>query len=165
VNGNWQSVVFNMTREVSVNSTLDPCIETEPDDIILDNVVDISAFNSKFLHEVKPCEDVNVHSIGGLSMVVNKTGYLDGFFRVHSSDTTKINVLSYAECEDKYRITCLHGEGFIIHTDERDILFTRVGILYVAKWDALMGEARSYVTSQETESMYMKRESAHQASL
>jgi hypothetical protein len=28
----------------------------------------------------------------------------------------------------------------------------------VAKWDAIMGEARSYVSSQETESMSMKRE-------
>ena len=63
--------------------------------------------------------------------------------------------------EHKYKITCLHGQGFVVHTDDRDILFTWIGKLYVAKWDAIMGEARTYVTSQETESMYTKREIAH----
>ena len=111
VNGNWQSVIFNTTREVSVQSVLDQCIKIEPNDMILDNGADISIFNSKFLCEVEPCEGMKVHHVRGLSMIVNKTRYLDGFFRVHSSDTTKINVLSCAECEDKYEITCLYGKG------------------------------------------------------
>ena len=53
---------------------------------------------------------------------------------------------------------CLCGEGFIVHTDDRDILFAQVGNLYVVKWEAIIGEARSYVTSQETESTYTKKE-------
>ena len=35
-------------------------------------------------------------------MVVNKTRYLDGFFKVHSSDTDKINVISYHSMEDLF---------------------------------------------------------------
>ena len=93
-------------------------------------------------------------------MVVNKTGYLDGFFRMHANETTKINVLSYAEVEDKYKVTCLCGQGFIVHTDDREILFAWVGKLYVAKWDAIMGAARTYVTTPETEFAYTKREIA-----
>ena len=143
VNDTWQSVIFNTTGEVSVHSALDPRIKIEPDDIILDNRANISIFTSKLLRKVKPSEDVKVHGTRGLSMVVNKTRYLDGFFRVHANETTKIKMLSYAEVEDKYEITCIHGQGFIVNTEDRDILFVWVGKLYVAKWDAILGEAKT----------------------
>ena len=85
---------MNTTRKVSVHSALDPQIKIEADDVILDDRADISIFNAKLLREVEPCDDVKVHGIGGLSTVVDKTGYLDGFFRVHANETTNINVLS-----------------------------------------------------------------------
>ena len=50
-----------------------------------------------------------------------------------------------------YEITCLRGRGFIVHTEDKDILFARVGKLYVAKWDDIEGYARNYVTTQEME--------------
>ena len=156
VNGAWQDVVFNTTREVSVHSALDPRIRIEADDVILDNGADISIFNVRLLREIEPCDDVKVHGIGGLSTVVDKTGYLEGFFRVHGNGTTNINVLSYAEVEDKYEITCLRGEGFLVHTEDRDIMFARVGKLYVAKWADITGIAKSYVTTQETEASHSK---------
>jgi hypothetical protein len=84
--------------------------------------------------------------------------YLDGFFQMHVNETTNINVLSYEEVEDKYKITCLRGRGFVVHTEDKDILFARVGKLYVAKWDDIMGYARTYVTTQETELAYSKEE-------
>ena len=100
---------------------------------------------------------MQVHGIGdGLSTVVDKTGYLEGFLRVHANKTTHINVLSYAEVEDKYEITCLRG--FALHTEDKDILFARVGKLYVAKWNDIVGYARNYVTTQETEAAYSKGE-------
>ena len=158
VNGAWQSVVFATTRKVLVHSALDPRIKIEADDVILDNGVDISIFNSKLLREVESWDDVQVHGIGGLSTVVDKTGYLEGVFRVHANETTHINLLSYAEVEDKYEITCLRGRGFVVHTEDKDILFARVGKLYVAKWDDIVGYARNYVTTQETEAAYSKGE-------
>ena len=55
-----------------------------------------------------------------------------------------------------HTIMYLPGEGFIVHLHDRDIIFAYIGKLYVAKWDDVMNEARSYVTTQETESMYTK---------
>ena len=89
-------------------------------------------------------------------MTVTETGHLDDFFRVHSSDKVMINVLSLAEMENVYEITYLPGEGFVVHLHDRDILFVRIGKLYVAKWNDVIREAHSFVTTQETESMYTK---------
>jgi hypothetical protein len=55
-----------------------------------------------------------------------------------------------------FEITYLPGEGFVVHLHDRDILFARIGKLYVAKWDDVMNEASSHMTTQETESMYTK---------
>jgi hypothetical protein len=50
----------------------------------------------------------------------------------------------------------LPGEGFIVHLHDRDILFARIGKLYMAKWNNVIREAHSFVTTQETQSMYTK---------
>ena len=91
-------------------------------------------------------------------MTVSETGHLESFFRVHASEKAMANVLSFAEVEDKFDITYLPGEGFVVHLKDRDILFARIGKLYVAKWDDVMNKASSHLTTQETESMYTKAE-------
>ena len=88
-------------------------------------------------------------------MTVSETGHLESFFRVHASEKAMANVLSFAEVEDKFDITYLPGEGFVVHLKDRDILFARIGKLYVAKWDDVLNEASSHMTTQETELRYM----------
>ena len=91
-------------------------------------------------------------------MTVSETGHLESFFRVHASEKAMANVLSFAEVEDKFNITYLPGEGFVVHLEDRDILLARVGKLYVAKWNDVMNEASSHLTTQETESRYTMAE-------
>ena len=91
-------------------------------------------------------------------MIVTETGYLEGFGRVHASKKAMANVLSFAEVEDKMAITYLPGRGFVVHNKERDILFARIGKLYVAKWSEVISAASLHVTTQETESRYSKAE-------
>ena len=40
-------------------------------------------------------------------MKVNKTGHLDGVFRVHSSEKAMADVLSFAQVEDLFEMTYL----------------------------------------------------------
>lgn len=54
---------------------------------------------------------------------MDDTGYLPDFFEVYSSDQTKANVLCFADVEDKYKITYIQQEGFIVHMDDRDLVF------------------------------------------
>ena len=68
------------------------------------------------------------------------------------------NVLSFAEVDDKFDITYLLGEEFVVHLKDRDILFARIGKLYVAKWDDVMNKASSHLTAQEAESRYTMAE-------
>jgi hypothetical protein len=87
--------------------------------------------------------------------VVDKKGYLPDFFEVDTSEETKANMLSFAEVEDKYRITYLPKEAFVVHLENRDLAFHRRGKLYVAKWEDVGGV---YNTVREMESLYTKAE-------
>jgi hypothetical protein len=89
---------------------------------------------------------------------MSEMGHLESFFRVHSSEKSMANVLSFAEVEDMFEITYLLGEGFMVHLHDKDILFACIGKLYVEKWDDVMNDAKSHVTMQETELMYTKAE-------
>ncbi len=86
---------------------------------------------------------------------MDKRGYLPDFFEVYTSAETKANVLSFAEVEDRYRITYVPKEAFIVHLEDRDITFQRRGKLYVAKWEDVRG---LYNTVHEMESLYTKAE-------
>jgi hypothetical protein len=46
-----------------------------------------------------------------------------------------VNILSFAEVEEKYPITYEPYEGFTVHLPERDILFRRVDKLHVADFE------------------------------
>ncbi len=59
---------------------------------------------------------------------------LDVFFQVYASKETKANVLSFADIEDKYKITYMRGQTFMVDMPEEDIVFKRKNKLYVADW-------------------------------
>ncbi len=65
-------------------------------------------------------------------MVVSKKGELKDFFEVYASEDTKVNVLSFADVEDMYKITYIRGEAFVVHMRDRDLVFKRREKLYVA---------------------------------
>jgi hypothetical protein len=88
-------------------------------------------------------------------MVVDKEGTLEGFFEVYASESTKANVLSFAAVEDMYKISYVRGEAFIVHMDERDLVFRRRDRLYVAEWT---GDGGLYATVQENKLLNTKEQ-------
>jgi hypothetical protein len=76
------------------------------DEVHLDNKADISIIHPRLLEHIKDSEErVKVNGVGGPQLVINKKGYLPDFFEVYTTAETKANVLSFAEVEDKYKIT------------------------------------------------------------
>lgn len=123
-----------------------------PTEILLDNAANISVMNSRLLKNVRPAgKRIRIKGVGGVQMVVDHVGDLEGFFEVYSSDEAKANVLSFAAVEDMYEVTYNRGEGFTVHMPERDIVFRRRDNLYVVDWAE---EGSIYTTVQENENLY-----------
>jgi hypothetical protein len=76
---------------------------------------------------------------------------------MHTCEHTKVNVLSFANVEDIYRVTYEHKQAFIVHMGARDLVFSRRQKLYVADWGTV---ATMAVTVQENELLHT-REEAH----
>jgi hypothetical protein len=150
----WEASVHVTTREVSVHNTVERPKKIADDEILLDNQADISIIRPELVENIKESQDrVRVNGVGGLQLVVDKRGYLPDFYEVYTSEETKANVLSFVEVEDRYRITYVPKEAFIVHLEDRDITFQRRGKLYVAKWEDVRG---LYTTVREMESLYTK---------
>jgi hypothetical protein len=49
----------------------------------------------------------------------------NGFFKVHASDETRVNILSFLEVEKIYPIKYKPFKGFMLHLPDRDILFQK----------------------------------------
>jgi len=78
------------------------------------------------LSDVRPAErKIRVSGVGGVQLIVDKVGMLDGFFQVYASEETKANVLSFADVEDKYEITYVRGQMFTVHMPGEDVVFER----------------------------------------
>ena len=105
MNYTWQkgASTFTTLREAMGNSAVDHECSMQEDWLLLDNQADISIINPKFLQDIEDCNEVRVNGIGGLSIKVNKTGHLDGVFRVHAM----ANVSSFAQVEDLFEMTYL----------------------------------------------------------
>ena len=70
------------------------------------------------LKDVQPAERrIKMKGVGGLQMVVDQQGILEGFFPVYASTDMKANVLSFADVEDLYDITYVQKQAFIVHGD------------------------------------------------
>ncbi len=77
-----------------------------------------------------------MRGVGGLQLIVDRVGTLEGFFQVFASEHTKANVLSFAEVEDKYRVTYVAQKAFVVHMQDRELTFSRRQKLYVADWES-----------------------------
>jgi len=126
--------------------------------VLLDNQADISVMHPMLLKDVRPAEKkIRVCGVGGVQLIVEHVGMLDGFFEVYASEKTKANVLSFAEVEDKYEISYVRAQTFTVHVPEgEDIVFSRQNKLYVADWCVDPGMVNA--TVRENERLYTKEE-------
>ena len=107
-----------------------------PNDVLLDNQANISIVRQELLRDIQDAEHaVKINGVGGHQFTVNKTGYLDPLFRVYASEDTHANILSLSEVEDRYLVTYVPQENFIVHLPETDIVFYRKAGMYVADWE------------------------------
>jgi hypothetical protein len=130
--------------------------ELKSTDVLLDYQADISIMHPCLLTNVKQAKkNITVSGVGGVQLIVDKVGFLDGFFEVYSSTETKANVLSMATVEEVYPIMYKQQESFTMHMEDRYIEFKQRGRLYVAV-RPIVGAA--IATIQENEQLYTKEE-------
>jgi len=69
-----------------------------------------------------------------------------------------VNILSFAEVEEKYPITYEPYKGFTVHLPERDILFRRVGKLHVADFgvDRQVHMSQAYTKGEVSRAMKVR---------
>jgi len=157
-NATWQTeqeAGMFMTQEVTEEHIMNNVTQAQgllPTEILLDNVANISVTNPRLLKNVRPAgKKIRVKGVGGVQMVVEHVGDLEGFFEVYASDEARANVLSFAAVEDMYEVMYSRCEGFTVHIPERDIVSRRRDNLYVVDW-AEVGSV--HATVQENESLY-----------
>jgi hypothetical protein len=144
------------TREYTVNNAVHVTQVLAPTEVLLDNQADISIIHPMLLTDVQKSEKrIRVKGVGGLQLIVDEEGLLEGFFPVYASEKTKANVLSFADVEDLYDITYVQKQAFIVHMSDRDLVFNRREKLYVADWGT---ERMVVATAQENEQLYTKEE-------
>jgi hypothetical protein len=143
-------------KEYVVDTAVNATNGIELTQVLLDNQADISVMHPMMLSDVRPAERrIRISGVGGLQLIVDKVGMLDGFFQVYASEHTKANVLSFADVEDKYEITYVRGHKFTVHMPEEDVVFERMSKLYVADWCV---ETAVNATVREREQLYTKEE-------
>ena len=111
-NATWQTeqeAEMFMTQEVMEEHVMNNATQAQgllSTEILLDNAANISVMNSRLLKSVRPAgKRIRVKGVGGVQMVVDRVGDLEGFFEVYASDEAKANVLSFAAVEDMYEVT------------------------------------------------------------
>jgi len=127
----WNASTFHTYQVNTVQQSI-----FGPNDVLLDNQANVSVVRQELLRDIQDAEHaVKINGVGGHQFTVNKTGYLDPLFRVYASETTHANILSLSEVEDRYLVTYVPQENFIVHLPETDIVFHRKAGMYVADWE------------------------------
>ena len=102
-------------------------------EVLIDNQANVSIVQLDLLRDIKPAEEqVKINGIGGHQFMVDHTGFLDPLFRVYTSEDTQANILSLAEVEDKFLVTYVPQENFLIHLPRVDIVFHHKNGMFVA---------------------------------
>jgi hypothetical protein len=128
----WHASTFN-TYQVCTASQEGRFKRSE---VLLDNQADVSIVHPSLLRDVQRVDRaVKINGVAGHQFTVKETGFLDPLFRVYASEKTQANILSLSEVEDRYLVTYVPQECFIIHLPHGDIEFRRKEGMYVADWD------------------------------
>jgi hypothetical protein len=113
-------------EEYVVDTAVNATKGIELTQVLLDNQADISVMHPMLLRDVRPAEKkIRVCGVGGVQLIVEHVGMLDGFFKVYASEKTKANMLSVAKVEDKYEISYVQAQTFTVHVrpEGEDIVF------------------------------------------
>jgi hypothetical protein len=161
VNGTWQEYqemgVFATMREEE-QGLVYMTKGLLPSEVLLDNQANISIVNPWLLKNVRECEhQIRVRGVGGTQLIVDKVGDLDDFFQVYASEHTTVNIICFADVEDKYEITYHKGKSFVVQAAVgKTVEFIHRNKLYVADWMAT--GLHMYATVQENEQVYTRDE-------
>jgi hypothetical protein len=163
VNTTWQEYEASMfmtmrefEEEYIVNNAVNVTQALLPTEILLDNQADVSIVNPILLKNVEKAQKkIKIKGVGGVQLIVDQVGFMEGFFQVYASSDTKANVLSFADVEDLYEITYVQREAFVVHMLGKDLVFRRRDKLYVADWSDV---GTVTATIQENERLYSKNE-------
>jgi len=92
-------------EEYTVNNTVHVTQGLLSTEVLLDNQANISIIHPMLLSNVRKAKHkIKVEGVGGMQLIVDMVGGLEGFFKVYASEHTKANVLSFADVEDIYEI-------------------------------------------------------------
>lgn len=61
--------------------------------------------SSRLLNHRKRCQWIKIKGVGGVQLVMDEVGELNGFFQVYISAKTKANVLSCSDAKNMHDIT------------------------------------------------------------
>ena len=95
----------------------------KPSEVLIDNQANISIVHPSLLRDVQRADhEVKINGVAGHQFSVNQTGFLDPLVRVYASEKTQANILSLSEVENRYLVTFVPQECFIIHLPQGGIL-------------------------------------------
>jgi hypothetical protein len=103
-----------------------------PNEVLLDSASEVSVMNTRFLTNLKDSKGEGFAGLNGERTAIHQTGHLRDFFECLACNTCGANILSQSEVEDKYDVTYLQGEKYIVHLPDRDLEFLRKDRGYVA---------------------------------
>jgi hypothetical protein len=113
----------------------------------------------RFLTDLRKMENIGFAGLSGATTNIDTVGHLEDFFDCLACEDCTANILSQSDIEDKYEITYVQGEKYIVHLPDRDLEFKRKGKLYVADMsDWVTTRPRVHATVAERESLYTKKE-------
>jgi hypothetical protein len=103
------------------------------DVVLLDTQANISLFHPSALENVKPSEkSIRTSGVGGYQMIDREKGYLPNFFEVFFSEYVKVNMLCFAEVEDRFKVEYREREGFVVHLpDGKEVFFRRQNKMFI----------------------------------
>ena len=128
-------------------------------DVCLDNCSEVSVMHPRFLTDLRKMENIGFAGLSGATTNIDTVGHLEDFFDCLACQECTANILSQSEIEDKYEITYVQGEKYIVHLPDRDLEFKRKGKLYVADMsDWVTTPTRVHATTAERERLYTKKE-------
>lgn len=100
-------------------------------EILLDSGSQINCVHPRFLVNLRNGTG-GFKGLSGDKTSTTQIGTLRGFFDCLASTKTHANVISLADVEDLYDVTYRRGVSYTVHMNDRDLVFTRRGKLYLA---------------------------------
>lgn len=99
--------------------------------VILDTAAQISIIDRNLLSCVKPCEKINVIGVAGNTQVTC-CGLLMDLIQCYATEDGVVNILSFAQVEEQFRVEYVPNVQFVVYAGELAIIFKKINGLYVS---------------------------------